>query len=102
MNCAIKKESKDLVENIVKNTKLSYNLYERSKKKNSNMNENGELNRLKELYPNVTEPLPLNWSSTEKNNSIGLSNGNLRVHYKGKFCEENYRYFPLFVFPGSF
>jgi hypothetical protein len=51
------------------------------------MNENGEiktLDRLKQLYPNVTtEPLPLSWSSTEKNNSIGLSNGNLRVHYKG-------------------
>jgi hypothetical protein len=40
--------------------------------------------RLKLLYPNVTEPLPLCWSSTEKNNSIGLSNSNLRVHYKGK------------------
>lgn len=51
------------------------------------MNENGEIkifDRLKQLYPNVTEPLPLSWSSTEKNNSIGLSNGNLRVHYKGK------------------
>lgn len=51
------------------------------------MNENGEvknLDRLKNLYPNVTESLPLCWSSTEKNNSIGLSNGNLRVHYKGK------------------
>ncbi|CAG9799185.1 unnamed protein product [Chironomus riparius] len=50
------------------------------------MNENGEvknLDRFKILYPNVTEPLPLCWSSTEKNNSIGLSNGNLRVHYKG-------------------
>lgn len=41
------------------------------------------LSQLKELYPNVTEPLPLCWSSTEKNNSIGLSNSNLRVHYKG-------------------
>lgn len=52
------------------------------------MNENGEVkifDRLKKLYPNVTsEPLPLSWSSTEKNNSIGLSNGNLRVHYKGE------------------
>lgn len=41
--------------------------------------------RLKLLYPNVTEPLPLCWSSTEKNNSIGLSNSNLRVHYRGEF-----------------
>lgn len=43
------------------------------------------MDRLKTLYPNVTEPLPLSWSSTEKNSSIGLSNSNLRVHYKGKF-----------------
>lgn len=47
------------------------------------MNENGEVKNLDRLYPNVAEPLPLCWSSTEKNNSIGLSNGNLRVHYKG-------------------
>lgn len=57
------------------------------------MNENGEmktLDRLKQLYPNVAiEPLPLSWSSTEKNNSIGLSNANLRVHYKGK--QKKYR-----------
>lgn len=46
-----------------------------------------KMDRLKILYPNVTEPLPLNWSSssTEKNNSIGLSNNNLRVHYKGNY-----------------
>lgn len=44
----------------------------------------GTMDRLKLLYPNVTEPLPLSWSSTEKNSSIGLSNSNLRVHYKGK------------------
>lgn len=57
-------------------------------KENWKMDENGsELktsDRLKLLYPNVTEPLPLCWSSTEKNKSIGLSNSNLRVHYKGK------------------
>lgn len=50
------------------------------------MNDSQELktqDRLKILYPNVTETLPLCWSSTEKNNSIGLSNSNLRVHYKG-------------------
>lgn len=55
------------------------------------MNENGEktFDRLKQLYPNViSEPLPLSWSSTEKNNSIGLSNGNLRVHYKGNSEEK--------------
>lgn len=51
------------------------------------MDENGSelktIDRLKLLYPNVSENLPLCWSSTEKNNSIGLSNSNLRVHYKG-------------------
>lgn len=56
------------------------------------MNENGEVkifDRLKQLYPNViSEPLPLSWSSTEKNNSIGLSNGNLRVHYKGAYLQK--------------
>lgn len=56
-------------------------------KENWKMEENGsELkthDRLKLLYPNATEQLPLSWSSTEKNNSIGLSNSNLRVHYKG-------------------
>jgi hypothetical protein len=57
------------------------------KEKTQMMEESNELKtqeRLKLLYPNVTEPLPLCWSSTEKNNSIGLSNSNLRVHYKGK------------------
>lgn len=54
-------------------------------------NELKTLDRLKLLYPNVLDPnesmdsisLPMGWSSTEKNNSIGLSNNNLRVHYKG-------------------
>lgn len=52
-------------------------------KKMEDGNELKTLDRLKLLYPNVTESLPLCWSSTEKNNSIGLSNNNLRVHYKG-------------------
>ena len=64
------------------------------------MNENGEvktLDRLKQLYPNVaTEPLPLSWSSTEKNNSIGLSNANLRVHYKGKQKKISIKFFLKF------
>lgn len=43
-------------------------------------------NRLKALYPMVNEeqtPLPKSWSPKDKFNYIGLSNGNLRVHYKG-------------------
>lgn len=42
--------------------------------------------RLKALYPMVNEdetPLPKSWSPKDKFNYIGLSNGNLRVHYKG-------------------
>lgn len=44
------------------------------------------VDRLKLLYPNVDEkltPLPRSWSSQEKCNSIGLTQNNLRVHYKG-------------------
>lgn len=54
---------------------------------------NGISDRLKLLYPMVNEdesPLPRSWSPKDKFNYIGLSNGNLRVHYKGKgnfkFC----------------
>jgi hypothetical protein len=42
--------------------------------------------RLKCLYPAVNEdetPLPKSWSPKDKYNYIGLSQNNLRVHYKG-------------------
>lgn len=42
--------------------------------------------RLKLLYPMVNEeetPLPRSWSTKDKYNYIGLSQTNLRVHYKG-------------------
>uniref|UniRef100_A0A8C2BZV7 RAN binding protein 9 n=1 Tax=Cyprinus carpio TaxID=7962 RepID=A0A8C2BZV7_CYPCA len=46
-----------------------------------------ELNqRLKRLYPAVNEqetPLPRSWSPKDKFSYIGLSQNNLRVHYKG-------------------
>ncbi|XP_073992141.1 ran-binding protein 9-like [Rhodnius prolixus] len=48
--------------------------------------QNGINDRLKLLYPMVNEnetPLPRSWSPKDKFNYIGLSNGNLRVHYKG-------------------
>ncbi|KPI94510.1 Ran-binding protein 10 [Papilio xuthus] len=41
--------------------------------------------RLKLLYPNVNEdetPLPRSWSTKDKFSYIGLSQNNLRVHYK--------------------
>lgn len=43
---------------------------------------------LKKLYPAVNEaktPLPRAWSPKEKYNLIGLSQNNLRVHYKGEW-----------------
>lgn len=42
--------------------------------------------RLRRLYPAVNQaetPLPRSWSPKDKYNYIGLSQGNLRVHYKG-------------------
>lgn len=44
--------------------------------------------RLKMLYPMVDEeetPLPRSWSPKDKYNYIGLSQNNLRVHYKGVY-----------------
>lgn len=44
------------------------------------------VDRLKLLYPAVNEnetPLPRSWSPKDKYNYIGLSQNNLRVHYKG-------------------
>uniref|UniRef100_A0A667Z1L0 RAN binding protein 9 n=1 Tax=Myripristis murdjan TaxID=586833 RepID=A0A667Z1L0_9TELE len=55
---------------------------------NSALNEQEkELNqRLRRLYPAVNEnetPLPRSWSPKDKFSYIGLSQNNLRVHYKG-------------------
>uniref|UniRef100_A0A1Q3F736 Protein in spla and the ryanodine receptor n=1 Tax=Culex tarsalis TaxID=7177 RepID=A0A1Q3F736_CULTA len=44
------------------------------------------VDRLKLLYPNVNEAvdqLPRSWSSQDKCTTIGLTQNNLRVHYKG-------------------
>lgn len=48
---------------------------------------------LKQLYPAVNEeetPLPRAWSSKDKYNFIGLTQNNLRVHYKGIFFISTY------------
>lgn len=45
------------------------------------------LDRLKLLYPNVNEaetPLPKSFSNLDKCSYLGLSQNNLRVHYKGE------------------
>lgn len=42
--------------------------------------------RISELYPYVNEeetPLPRSWSTQDKFTYIGLSQNNLRAHYKG-------------------
>lgn len=55
-------------------------------------NQNGVVDRLKLLYPAVDEqktPLPRSWSAKEKFNYIGLSQNNLRVHYKGT-CHQGF------------
>ena len=52
-----------------------------------NSSEQETSDRLKVLYPAVNEeetPLPRSWSSKDKYNYIGLSQNNLRVHYKGE------------------
>nr|CAD7568662.1 unnamed protein product [Timema californicum] len=48
--------------------------------------QNAIVDRLKLLHPMVNEdetPLPRSWSPKDKYNYIGLSQNNLRVHYKG-------------------
>lgn len=55
----------------------------------TNSSQSQPVDRLKLLYPMVNEeetPLPRSWSPKDKYNYIGLSQNNLRVHYKGT-CE---------------
>ncbi|XP_076236241.1 ran-binding protein M [Calliopsis andreniformis] len=52
----------------------------------TNPGQNQPVDPLKMLYPMVNEeetPLPRSWSPKDKYNYIGLSQNNLRVHYKG-------------------
>lgn len=52
----------------------------------------GPQDRLKILYPVVNEeetPLPRSWSPKDKFSYIGLSQNNLRVHYKGRFEDDS-------------
>lgn len=62
---------------------------DRDTRDSDSSNSNGsdsEGDRLRALYPNVNEqetPLPRAWSTKDKYNYIGLSQNNLRVHYKG-------------------
>jgi len=57
------------------------------------------IDRLKLLYPMVNEeetPLPRCWSPKDKYNYIGLSQNNLRVHYKGALNRQSMRDFYFF------
>lgn len=50
------------------------------------------LEKLSRFYPRVDEketPLPRQWSSKDKYSYIGLSQNNLRVHYKGNKLKRN-------------
>lgn len=54
----------------------------------TNSGQSQPIDRLKLLYPMVNEeetPLPRSWSPKDKYNYIGLSQNNLRVHYKGTY-----------------
>lgn len=75
-----------------KKTKMDTSFINQSEKDMSGQ----PVDRLKLLYPNVDEkltPLPRSWSSQEKCISIGLTQNNLRVHYKGF-----YTYFKLWLY----
>lgn len=70
-------------------TKMAATSEERSAMEPSGTNsgQSQTVDRLKMLYPIVNEeetPLPRSWSPKDKFNYIGLSQNNLRVHYKGK------------------
>ncbi|XP_046434408.1 ran-binding protein 9 [Neodiprion fabricii] len=69
-------------------TKMAATSEERSAMEPSGTNsgQSQPTDRLKMLYPMVNEeetPLPRSWSPKDKFNYIGLSQNNLRVHYKG-------------------
>lgn len=67
--------------------------------------QNGTVDRLKKLYPAVNEektPLPRAWSPKEKYNLIGLSQNNLRVHYKGERESMIFKVFVVFSWFLSF
>jgi len=52
----------------------------------SNARPPSAVDRVGQLYPSVDEdesPLPRQWSAKDKFNFLGLSQNNLRVHYKG-------------------
>lgn len=60
----------------------------------TNTGQSQPVDRLKLLYPMVNEeetPLPRSWSTKDKYNYIGLSQNNLRVHYKGTWAARDLR-----------
>lgn len=56
---------------------------------NSNKTVDPYIGRIRKLYPAVDEtetPLPKQWNPKDKFNYLGLSQNNLRVHYKGGYA----------------
>ena len=54
----------------------------------SNSDTSQQVDRIAQLYPKVDESettLPRSWSPKDKFTFIGLSQNNLRVHYKGRY-----------------
>lgn len=52
----------------------------------------GKSDRLLRLYPKVDEaetPLPRCWNPKDKYTYLGLSNNNMKVHYKGNEAKAN-------------
>ena len=75
--------SHDIIGTCVGKMATSGNSFEDS----PNIGTQNGVDLVKSLYPMVNEeetPLPRSWSSKDKFNFIGLSQNNLRVHYKGK------------------
>ena len=80
------------MENATTGTSSSSSGQSSSSMSSGNNNTSG-VDRLKGLYPFVNEeetPLPRCWSSKDKYNFIGLSQNNLRVHYKGQPLDLNF------------
>lgn len=58
-----------------------------SSSSSSNFDTSQQVDRIALLYPKVDEsetPLPRSWSPKDKFTFIGLSQNNLKVHYKGR------------------
>ena len=78
-------------------TKMATNGEGTSSAINQNTENSDPSDRLKGLYPAVNEdetPLPRTWNPRTKSTFIGLSQNNLRLHYKGRLMTITVKTFP--------